>query len=423
MTTTYEERVRIAGLDRAGLWTYQRGRLASLLEAILPDNQFYARKLADHPTQLDTPEALATLPFTTKSELIGGENAPFAANLTWPVDAYCRYHQTSGTHGRAMVVLDSAEDWQWWLEVWQYVLDAAAVTADDRAMLAFSFGPFIGFWSAHDALLARGAMTLPGGGLSTLARLRMMETAAATVVLCTPTYALRMAEVAEQEGFRIDTLGVRTLIVAGEPGGSVPSVRAAIENAWNAQVLDHSGASEVGPWGYGDSSGTGLWVNEAEYIAEFISVESGEPAQQGELAELVLTNLGRPGCPLIRYRTGDLVRPQWTNEGTQRFVFLSGGVLGRADDMLIIRGVNIFPSSIEAILREFPEIAEFRMTAHRESGLDRLAIEVEDAANNPDRIAQALNVRLGLNVEVTRVPDGALPRFEAKARRFIDARK
>jgi phenylacetate-CoA ligase len=205
-------------------------------------------------------------------------------------------------------------------------------------------------------------------------------------------------------------------------------VRAAIEGAWRARVLDHSGATEVGPWGFGDATGAGLWINEAEFIAEFFAVDSSnsasnEPAQPGELAELVLTNLGRVGCPLLRYRTGDLVRPAWDFSESSRFVFLTGGVLGRADDMLIIRGVNIFPSSIDEIVRQFPEVAEYRVTASTAAGLDQLLIEVEDAANRPERIAQRCETQLGLRVEVATVPAGTLPRFEAKSARFIDQRR
>ena len=197
-------------------------------------------------------------------------------------------------------------------------------------------------------------------------------------------------------------------------------------------MIDHSGATEVGPWGFANQradkkgaskQGTGILVNEAQFIAEFRSIESGQPASEGELSELVLTTLGRTGCPVIRYRTGDLVRPSWEHETDSRFVLLEGGVLGRTDDMMIIRGVNVFPTSIEQILRGFPEVDEFRMTAFKESAMDQLKIEVEDRANDPDRIAMELQSRLGLRVEVTAVESGSLPRFEAKGKRFIDRRE
>jgi len=231
-----------------------------------------------------------------------------------------------------------------------------------------------------------------------------------------------MAQVAEEHQIEIGSLEVRRIIVAGEPGGSIPAMRDQIERAWNARVIDHSGASEIGPWGYADAQQRGLHVVESEFIAEFHSVETGGHAGEGELAELVLTTLGRAGSPVIRYRTGDLVRPTWKAEGKNRFVLLDGGVLGRADDMMIIRGVNIFPSSIEQILRSFPEVVEFRMTASRQGQMDALAVEVEDRLEQPQRIAKELHLRLGLHVDVRSVPTGTLPRFEAKGKRFVDQR-
>ena len=308
------------------------------------------------------------------------------------------------------------------MDTWQYVLDAAEITPEDRALLAFSFGPFIGFWSAHDALLDRGTMVVPGGGLSTRSRLELLERSQATVIFSTPTYVLYLAEVARQEGIDLRRSSIKTIVVAGEPGGSVPAIRARIEEAWNAKLIDHSGASEVGPWGYGDATGKGLWVNEHSFLAETLQLDSNEPAAPGELAELVLTTLGRVGCPLLRYRTGDLVRATRATDGPRRFLFLEGGVLGRADDMLIIRGVNIFPSSIEQILRGFPEVEEYRMTAFRTDGLDHLRVEIEDSAGQPQRIAKELEAQLSLRVEVILVEPQSLPRFEGKGRRFVDQR-
>ena len=146
------------------------------------------------------------------------------------------------------------------------------------------------------------------------------------------------------------------------------------------------------------------------------------PATEGELSELVLTCLGRYGSPAIRYRTGDLVRPTWNDDQPCRFVMLAGGVLGRSDDMMIIRGMNIFPSSIEQILRSFPEIVEYRLTAYKEGSMDQLQIEIEDHLDQPERVKQELLIRLGLRVEVMCVPIGTLPRFEAKGKRFVDNR-
>jgi phenylacetate-CoA ligase len=272
------------------------------------------------------------------------------------------------------------------------------------------------------------------------------------VLFCTPTYALHLVEVAEQCKFNLARSAVEKIVVAGEPGGSIPSIRQRIENAWQAQLFDHAGASEVGPWGYADAARRGLHVMESEFIAEFISVETGEPAASGELSHLVLTTLGRVGMPVIRYRTGDLVRPVWHEDALEKgtgtlwpeggakvradeprasplfqrganwFVLLEGGVLGRADDMMIIRGVNVFPTAVEQILHSFPEVVEYRMTARKSGAMDELEVEVEDHLADPRRIAEELYLRLGLRIEVRLAPLASLPRFEGKGRRFVDLR-
>ena len=282
--------------------------------------RFYAKKMANAPHRLEHLNQLTELPLTTKEELLADDAAShWPANLTWPIEQYVHYHQTSGTRGRPLSVCDTAVDWQWWVDSWQYVLDAAEITSADRAMLAFSFGPFIGFWTAYDALIAREAMAIPGGGMNTLARLDLIKRTGTTALFCTPTYALHLVEVAEEHSINLAHFDVRKIVVAGEPGGSVPATRQRIEAAWNARLTDHSGASEVGPWGYGDCQQRGLHILESEFIPEFLSVTTGEPASAGELSHLILTSLGRPGMPIVRYRTGDLVKPTWPTDGPNRF--------------------------------------------------------------------------------------------------------
>jgi len=422
-SSSSEARRRLERLDGAALARHQLARLNGLLEAILPHNGFYAAKLAAVSRPVKSLEEVASWPLTYKEELSDvPHGGPVATHLTYPLEQYVRFHRTSGTQGRPLVVLDTAKDWQWWIDTWQFVLDAAQIVPGDRVLMAFSFGPFIGFWSACDALAARGAMVVPAGGMHTLQRLELAQSCGATVLCCTPSYALHLAEVAAQNQFDCRGLGIRCLIVAGEPGGSLPATRDRIEHSWNARVVDHAGATEVGPWGYADAAGRGLHVVESEFLAEFLSVETGQPAGEHELSELVITSLGRYGSPVIRYRTGDLVRPRWNSPGENRFVLLEGGVVGRADDMLVIRGVNVFPSSVEQMLHSFPEVVEYRITAFKSGQLDALRVEVEDRLDQPERIARELQVRLGLAVDVRCVPLGSLPRFEGKGRRFLDQR-
>lgn len=424
MPLTRREREERMALQRPALEQFQFERLHKLFGEIFPANAFYSQKLEafrskllQGPLQL---QELRELPFTTKSELIG--SGDYAANLTWPIESYVRFHRTSGTHGKPLAVLDTTFDWDWWCESWQYVLDQAQCESGDRAMMAFSFGPFIGFWSAFDAATRRGMLVAPGGGLSTAARLGLLQTFRPRVVFCTPSYAQYLADEGLAQGVDLKALGVERLIVAGEPGGSVPGIRQALEASWNASVIDHAGATEVGAWGFGDVSGSGIYVNETEFIAEIIDRETLEPVAAGELGELVLTSLGRCGAPVIRYRTGDMVRGDWDSQGKCRFVHLVGGVLGRADDMLIVRGVNVFPASIDAIVQSFESIGEYRLKAHKRGAMDALTIEIEDRDAIASELARAIEVRVGLKVEIQTVPLGSLPRSDGKAKRFVDRR-
>lgn len=403
------------------LRAHQCDRLNAMLADVLPGSDFYRQKYGRDTVPLRSLEDLAELPTLRKQELIDEHPGHPARFHHLPRTAYRRFHQTSGTSGRPLPVLDTAEDWQWWIETWQFVLDAAEVTAEDTAAMAFSFGPFIGFWTAHDALLQRGALVIPAGGMSSLARLRLILHSESTVLCCTPTYALHLAEVAGREAIPIADSAVRAVIVAGEPGGSIAEVRRRIEAAWGARVIDHSGASELGPWGVGSRDGRGLYVIETEFIAELLHPQRDDPAAEGELAELVLTGLGRWGGPAIRYRTGDLVRGRRTADC--RFLYLEGGVLGRADDMLVIRGVNIFPSGIEAVVRGIDGLGEFRMLASSVESMDQLEIEVEGDPHAANRLARELQTRLGLRIPVHCVPEGFLPRSEAKSRRLDDRRQ
>ncbi len=333
-----------------------------------------------------------------------------------------------------MVILDTAEDWQWWIATWQYVLDACGIQPTDRIMMAFSFGPFIGFWSAHDACLNRGCMVIPCGGMSTAARIDMIHSAQPTVIFSTPSYAMHMAEDAANRGIDLLNSSIRQVFVAGEPGGSVPAIRSKIESAFGAKVMDHAGATEVGPWGFGSYDGRAMHIIESEFIAEFLPWERdpSDLSQQSDLdsgngiLELVLTSLGRVGAPVLRYRTGDLVSPRQVSSGESKFVRLESGVLGRTDDMIVVRGVNIFPSSIDAIVRSFPSILEYRLTVTKKGAMDELLLEFESSESHEAKVsewlAEKLSIQLNLRFQVIAVSKGVLPRSEGKAKRFFDRR-
>jgi phenylacetate-CoA ligase len=416
-----------APIAREQLDAVKLDRLRTLLATILPHNRFYAAKLAHLEPVVESLESLADWPHTTKDELVAAAAGGVPGNLTWSTDRYVRYHQTSGTHGRPLPVFDTAEDWAWWMECWRAILGRGGVGPGDRVLVASSFGPYAGFWSCFDGAVAQRALAIPTGGLTSLARLEMARNLAATVLVATPSYCLHLAEVALDSKIDLSSLPIRLVIVAGEPGGSLPAVRGRIAAAFNAEVLDHAGATEVGPWGVGDAAGRALDVLEPWFHPEFLGVETGRPAAAGELAELVLTTLGRAGAPVIRYRTGDIVRPRWPSAdeiaaGACPWVRLEGGVLGRVDDMLVVRGVNVFPRAIDEIVRGFPEVVEYRVTVSTRESLDELTLEIEDRLDDPGRVARELQLRIGLRVTVVGVPLGSLPRFEGKGRRFVDRR-
>lgn len=421
MTITTSEAL---ALSQAAIRTHQLDRLNKLLLAIR-DRPFYSPRLKSVRLPLDTLDQLSSLPVLCKADLIS-RNRRLGNIFELPPRDYVRLHQTSGTKGFPMAVADTPADWQWWLGCWDFVLSAADVTPDDVALMAFSFGPFIGFWTANDALIRRGAIVVPGGGMSSENRLSMIEQYQCTVVCCTPTYALHLAAIADKIGFDLASSSVSRLIVAGEPGGSIPEIRARIEQAWNARVVDHTGASELGAWGFGSADGRGIHIIETEFIAELLRFDDDHPegtsVADGQQGELVLTNLGRYGGPAIRYRTGDIVCGYREHDQACRFLWLDGGVLGRADDMLVIRGVNVFPSSIEAMVREVSPSGEFRMIATRQNEMDQLEIELESDESTARTLAILMRDRLAMRVAVRCVPANSLPRFEAKARRLIDLR-
>jgi phenylacetate-CoA ligase len=360
------------------------------------------------------------LPFTWKREFVEDQAAhpPFGTNLTYPLERYVRVHQTSGTTGTPLRWLETQASWDWWARCWARVLAGAGVTALDRVFFPFSFGLFVGFWGGFEGARALGALTIPGGGQDSPTRLALMESLGATVLVCTPSYALHLVEIARERGIDPAKLPVRTTVHAGEPGAGIPSVRARIEEGWGARAFDHAGMTEIGAYGYECAEQAGLHVNESEFIAEVVDPRTGGPAREGEL---VLTNLGRVGAPAIRYRTGDRVRLAEAPCACGRtFVRLEGGILGRLDDMLIVRGVNVFPAAVEGIVRRFPAVDEFRLEVFREGELDEVRVLLEVGDEMTVRAVQeALRVGLGIRLDVRAVPPRSLPRFELKARRVV----
>lgn len=423
-------------MPREDLRALQQHKLRTLLAELWDKNAFYTAKMkaagmGPGDALRVSLDDLTRFPMTTKSELVADqvEHPPFGTNLTYPLTAYTRYHQTSGTTGQPLRVLDTAESWDWWGQCWGHVLSGAGLSADDRLFVAFSFGPFIGFWAAVEGARKIGATLIPGGGRDSLQRLELMRDTDTTALCCTPTYALRLAEVAREAHFDMGALHVRSTIHAGEPGANVPATKKRIEEAWSAKCFDHAGASEVGAHSFEcEAQPGGLHALESEFVVEVIDPETGRPAPPGHRGELVITNLGRPCFPVLRYRTGDVVcldaRPCACGRTLARF---EGGIIGRADDMVTVRGINVFPSAVENIVRQFREIDEFRVAIHTSRHMDEMTVEVELADGADPAVAAAvggaIDSLLSIRANIQVVPRGALPRFELKARRFHDHRE
>lgn len=415
--------------------THQLEQLRRMLPQIAANNAFYGAKireagLADGPASLE--EFFAKMPLTAKSELIEDQIAHpiYGSNLTQPMSDYTRLHRTSSTSGKPLRWIDTAESWAWMVGAWAEIMTAAGVHRDDRVLIAFSFGPHIGLWLAFEAAQQIGCLTIPGGAMNSEARLDAIMVNDVTVLCCTPTYALRLGEVAGQRGLDLGDSKVRAIIVGGEPGASIPTTRALIKQSWpGAQLFDHHGMTEAGPVTFqcGEADDI-LHTLESHFICEVVDRETSKPLPRDseEIGELVLTNLGRIASPAIRYRTGDLVR---SRHGTtcacgRRGLSFVGGIIGRVDDMVVVRGVNLFPSAIDQIVRGCIGIAEYRVEIRDSMGMAEVEIKIEAKGTaNPLNLCTELEAGLraafNLRIKVTAVPTDSLPRFELKAKRWV----
>jgi phenylacetate-CoA ligase len=419
--------------NRSELERHQLGRLQSLVSTLLESNPYYSSVLraADvHEPPQSLSDYTQQVPFTLKESLVDDQSKhpPYGTNLTYPVERYTRFNQTSGTTGKPMRWLDTPEDWDWMLDCWTGVYEAAGMHAADRVFFPFSFGPFLGFWVAFEAAIRMGCLAIPGGGMRSPARVKAILDNEVTILCSTPTYAVHLANVAAAENVDLASSKLRAIIVAGEPGGSIPATRTLIERLWpGTRVFDHHGMTEIGPVTYECPERRGvLHVMEAAYFAEVVDPDRPSPVSPGEKGELVLTNLGRLGSPILRYRTGDIVQPLRNGRCTcgSYELALEGGILGRTDDMLVVRGVNLFPSAVEDVLRSCEGLVEFQVETSTNRALPEMSIRVEAAPGvaDPgwvaDRVAEAIHTSFGLRVNVSPVPSGSLPRYEAKAKRW-----
>jgi phenylacetate-CoA ligase len=403
-------------------------RLSSLIEQVRATNRFQQRRLAG--VELRSIDDLRRIPLTSKHALVADQqtNPPFGTNLTFEPERYTHLHQTSGTSRATLRVLDTTEDWDWWGQCFAAVFKGAGVGPQDRIAMAYSFGPYVQFWASYEGAGAIGALALALGGMDSIQRLETIREYTATTVMCTPSYAVHLARTAAQNGLGEALQSVDKVLCTGEPGASLPAVRAAIEAAYGkgrARCFDHAGISEVGSFGYPCDAAGGIHLLEEEFIAEILDPESAAPVDDGGMGELVITALGRVGFPAIRYCTGDLVEANPEPcPAAHPGRWLPGGIVGRSDEMVVIRGMNVFPSAIEQVLREYPGVGEFRITFYSEpTAMDEVKVEVELAQPCRAREIQArLRQRLGLRIRIVPLKPGILPVQMGKAHRVLDIR-
>jgi phenylacetate-CoA ligase len=416
-------------------------KLRNLLEWTEAQVPYHSKRLADAGVTADSISSLDDLrriPFMTRDEWMQGQldQPPYGPILAAPEEAAIRYHLTSGTTGKTPIrVLDSMKDWEWITEMWCYGFWGFGVRPKDVVFFAFSYGTFVGFWGAHYACEKLGCLVLPGGNMTTEARLHQIFDMNATVVCSTPTYALRMAQEARNLGLDLVNGPVERLILSGEPAGSIPATKSLIEEQWGAKAGDTAGMTELGTimMFECDHQPGGAHIIEDHYIEEVIDPVSGEPVGYGEPGERVVTSFGRGFIPVIRYRTRDLVLkvPGSTCSCGRTFDIYEGGIRGRVDDMKLVRGTNVYPRAVEAIVREYEVIDEFQIYLFTADGIrDEIEVRVEipDANADADRILNELGTALaeaheGLRFGVSQVENESLPRFELKAKRVLDERE
>jgi phenylacetate-CoA ligase len=429
-------------LPREELQALQLLKLRRMCEWAYANAPFHRRKFDEagfQPEQLKTLDDIRRVPFMTREEWMESifENPMFGDLTTTDHNYAIRYHLTSGTSGRTPIrVLDGTKDWDWIAEMWCYGLWGFGVRPEDSVYFAFGYGSFIGFWGAHYCCEKIGALVIPGGAQTSEARVKQIIEMGVTTVCSTPTYALTLWQKAREMGIDLAKESkVNKLICSGEPAGSIPAVKRQLEEAWGAKCGDTAGMTELGTIMIFECSHQpgGTHIIEDNYIEEVLNPATDEPVGYGELGERVVTSFGRGFIPVIRYRTKDMVLkvPASTCTCGRTWDIYDGGIRGRWDDMKLIRGTNVYPRAVEAIVREYAAIDEFQIYLWRKDNLtDEITIKLEvkpGFESEWETLHRGLskdlaNAHEGLRFNIERVDYGVLPHFELKAKRLVDAR-
>jgi phenylacetate-CoA ligase len=428
---------RLERASRAEMTRVQTRRLREQVAHATAASPFYRRKLKAagiKPAAVRTLDDLARLPFTTKDELKENqaEKPPWGDVLAVPLDDVLRIHMTSATTGRPLAFLDTREDWYGFYHSYARALHAFGVRKSDFVMAAFSYGPWIGYWSGFYAAQDLGCLVFPVGGLSTDQRIDALLNYPITVLGCTPSYALFLAETAAKKGIDLakDTK-IRITWHTGEPGASIPATRAKIEAAFGAKAYDLPGLTEIAAWGFECETRAGLTHVNEDYCYPEVLDEQGRPVRPGERGELVFTSLYRKAMPLLRYRTRDVVQLADRRCPCGRtLIAFEGGVHARLDDMKKVRGVIVYPRRVEELVRPHANVDEFQVVFRRHEGLDDILIRIDpspslslgDRDGLQTKLAEDLRIGLGIRVTVDIGEPGSLPRWDHKARRVRDER-
>ena len=422
-------------MSRDEMRACQSRRLVNMVERVYHNVPFYRSKMQEiglHPEDIKDIDDLKRLPFTTKQDL--RDNYPFGL-FAVPQSEIVRVHASSGTTGKPTVVGYTRRDLATWSEVVARCMVSAGAHRHDVVHIAYGYGLFTGGLGLHYGGEKLGATVIPVSGGNTKRQLQIMRDFGSSVLACTPSYALYLAEAMEEDGFVRDDYKLRVGIFGAEPW--TENMRREIEDRWKIKAMDIFGLSEViGPGVSCECEcQDGLHVEEDHFVPEIIDPVSLEPMREGDEGELVFTTITKEGLPLLRYRTRDLTTLSYAPCKCGRTLVRMRKCTGRSDDMLIIRGVNLFPSQIESVLLEMSETRpHYLLIVDRVNNLDTLELQVEvDPSFFQDRISELqrlskklqhnLESTLGLGIDVKLVEPKTIERSEGKAKRVIDKRK
>lgn len=421
-------------ISRDNLRLLQLDRLQNILYRVYENVPFYRRLFDEHgvkPSDIKTLEDLRKLPFTTKDAL--RDNYPFGL-FAAPMKEIVRVHASSGTTGKPIVVGYTKKDINTWSDLIARVATQAGVTDEDIAQISFGYGLFTGGFGLHYGLEKVGATIVPASVGNTQKQIMLMKDFGTTVLVSTPSYALYMAEAAKELGIEPTSLNLKIGLFGAEPW--TENMRLEIERVWGIKATDNYGLSEImGPGVAGQCRcGTGLHISEDHFIPEIIDPKTGESLDYGQEGELVFTTITKEGFPVIRYRTKDIsvLYPEPCDCG--RTTVRMRKITGRTDDMLIIRGVNVFPSQVESVLMEIEGISpHYQIIVSKKGYLDEIEVQVELSEENFDgayrnlekterKIKERLNSVLSISAKVKLVEPKSIARSEGKAKRVIDNR-